>query len=77
MSNNRFMIDRKFAVILENEGISITEALKNSDLPDDLFSHQIPSLTAVEYIRFMETLKDLSIDKCTPIKIGSIENTVS
>lgn len=74
MSNNRFMIDRKFADIIENEGISITEALKKSDLPEDLFSHQIPSLTAIEYIRFMEALKDLTIDNCTPIKIGTIES---
>ncbi|MEQ8199768.1 MAG: AraC family transcriptional regulator [Clostridiaceae bacterium] len=74
MSNNRFMIDRKFADLIESVGISITEALKKSDLPEDLFSHQIPSLTAIEYIRFMEALKDLSIDEYTPIKIGTIEN---
>lgn len=74
MSNNRFMLDRKFADLIESVGISITEALKKSDLPEDLFSHQIPSLTAIEYIRFMEALKDLSIDECTPIKIGTIEN---
>lgn len=74
MSKNRFMIDRKFADLIEYVGISIREVLKKSDLPEDLFSHQIPSLTATEYIRFMETLKDLSIDECTPIKIGTIEN---
>lgn len=74
MSNNRFIIDRKFADLIESVGISITEALKKSNLPEDLFSHLIPSLTAIEYIRFMEALKDLSIDECTPIKIGTIEN---
>lgn len=74
MSNNRFMLDRKFADLIESVGISITEALKKSDLPEDLFSHQIPSLTSIEYIRFMEVLKDLSIDERTPIKIGTIEN---
>ncbi|GFP75522.1 AraC family transcriptional regulator [Clostridium fungisolvens] len=74
MPNNRFIIDRKFADLIESVGISITEALKKSDLPEDLFSHQIPSLTAIEYIRLMEALKDLSIDECTPIKIGTIEN---
>ena len=74
MSNNRFILDRKFAVLLESVGIIVTEALKKSDLPEDLFSHQIPSLTTHEYIRFMESLKELSIDKSTPIKIGTIEN---
>lgn len=74
MSNNRFILDRKFADLIESVGISITEALKRSDLPEDLFSHQIPSLTAFEYIRFMEALKELSIDDYTPIEIGTIEN---
>ena len=74
MSNNRFIIDRKFADLVESVGISITEALKKSNLPEDLFSHEIPSLTAIEYITLMEALKDLSIDECTPIKIGTMEN---
>lgn len=34
----------------------------------------MPSLTTNEYIRLMEALKELSIDECTPIKIGTIEN---
>lgn len=74
MSNNRFILDKKFADLIESVGISITETLKKSHLPEDLFSHQIPSLTAIEYIRFMEALKDLSVNECTPIKIGTIEN---
>lgn len=74
MSNNRFILDRKFSDLLESVGITVTEALKKSDLPEDLFSRQIPSLTTHEYIRFMESLKELSIDKSTPIKIGTIEN---
>lgn len=74
MSNNRFILDRKFADLLESVGIIVAEALKKSDLPEDLFNRQIPSLTTHEYIRFMESLKELSIDKSTPIKIGRIEN---
>ncbi|WP_294188498.1 AraC family transcriptional regulator [uncultured Clostridium sp.] len=74
MSNNRFILDRKFAALLESVGIIVTEVLKKSELPEDLFNRQIPSLTTHEYIRFMESLKALSIDKSTPIKIGTIEN---
>jgi len=74
MSNNRFILDRKFADLIDSVGISTIEALKKSDLPEDLFSHQIPSLTAIEYIRFMEALKELSIDECMPIEIGTMEN---
>lgn len=74
MSNNKFILDRKFADLIESLGISIAETLKKSNLPEDLFSHQIPSLTAIEYIRFMEMLKELSIDECLPIKISTIEN---
>lgn len=74
MSNNKFILDRKFAELIESLGISITEVLKKSNLPEDLFSHQIPSLTAIEYIKFMEILKELSNDECIPIRIGTIEN---
>ncbi|MFF2912054.1 helix-turn-helix domain-containing protein [Paenibacillus sp. NPDC057934] len=74
MSNNRVLMNRKFADLIENAGISITEALKKSDLPEDLFNRQISSLTVIEYIRFMEALKELSIDECTPIKIGTLES---
>lgn len=74
MSNNRFILDRKFADLLASVGILVTEALKKCDLPEDLFSHKMPSLTTNEYIRLMEALKELSIDECTPIKIGTIEN---
>lgn len=74
MSNNKFILDRKFAALIEGLGISIAEALKKSNLPEDLFSHQIPCLTVIEYIRFMEILKELSIDECLPIKLGTIEN---
>lgn len=74
MSNNRFILDRKFADLLESVGIIVAEALKKSDLPEDLFNRQIPSLTTHEYIRFMKSLKELSIDNSTPIKIGTIEN---
>lgn len=74
MANSRFILDRKFADLIESVGISITEVLKKSDLPEDLFSHKIPSLTTTEYIKLMKTLKELSIDECIPIKIGTIEN---
>ncbi|WP_238917839.1 AraC family transcriptional regulator [Clostridium sp. YIM B02555] len=74
MSTNKFILDRKFADLIENLGISIAEVLKKSNLPEDLFSHQMPSLTAIEYINFMEILKELSNDECIPIRIGTIEN---
>lgn len=74
MANNRFILDRKFAGLMESVGIVVTEVLKMSDLPEDLFSHQMPSLTAAEYIRFMEALKELSRDDFTPITIGTIGN---
>ncbi|AIF52951.1 AraC family transcriptional regulator [Pelosinus sp. UFO1] len=74
MSNKRFILERKFADLIGSLGISTTEALKKSDLPEDLFSHKSPSLTTIQCIRFMETLKELSIDECTPIKIGTIES---
>ncbi|OBZ07588.1 AraC family transcriptional regulator [Bacillus sp. FJAT-27264] len=74
MSNSRVVIDRRFDDLIEKIGISTIEALKKSDLPEDLFTRPISSLTAIEYIRFMEALKELSIDECAPIKIGTLES---
>lgn len=72
--SNKFILDRKFADLIESVGISIAEVLKKANLSENLFSHQIPSLSTIEYIKFMETLKALSDDDCIPIKIGTIEN---
>lgn len=74
MASNRFILDRKFADLIESFNISIQEVLKRATLPEDLFSHKSPSVTASQYIKFMDILKELSNDTCIPIKIATVEN---
>lgn len=74
MSKDIFIIDRKYISILEEACISISEVLKKADLPLDLLSHKTPSMNTEEYIRFMETIKDLSKNNELPIKISQLEN---
>ncbi len=71
---NKFILDRKYGDLLKSVGISIREALKRAQLPEDILSHKIPAMTIEEYIRFMNALRELSPDSSTPIKIGTIKN---
>lgn len=74
MTNNRFIMDRKFANLVESFGIVVNEVLKLAGLPEDLFIHKIPSLSSDEYMRFMLALRELSNDESLPIKIGTADN---
>lgn len=71
---NKFILDRKYGDLIESVGISTRDILKKSDLPEDFFSQKILSMTADEYIRFMEVIKELSSDDSIAIKLGSAEN---
>ncbi len=71
---DRFILDRKYADLLAYVGISAEEVLKKAQLPEDLFSHRMPSMSVPEYFRFMEVIGELSADNSVPIKIGTMEN---
>lgn len=66
---NKFILDRKYGDLLKSVGISIGEALRKSQLPEDILSHKVPSMTVEEYIRFMNALKELSLGSYTSISI--------
>lgn len=51
-------------------GFSIEEVLKKAMLPEDLFAHQTPNLTAEEYFRLMQAIDALSPDAQTPIRLA-------
>ena len=71
---NKFILDRRYKDLVESMGISIEESLRRSELSKDLFDNKVPSMTVEEYIRFMDTLKELAIDSSAPIKVAQIEN---
>lgn len=74
MSKNYFILDKKYSSMLEKLGLNTQEVLKKAQLPQYLFSQKSPVMTIDEYIRFMESIKELSKNESIAIKIGTIEN---
>lgn len=74
MSKNYFILDKKYSDLLEKLGLNTQEVLKKAQLPQDLFNRKSPVMTIEEYIRFMESIKELSKDDSLAIKMGTIEN---
>ncbi len=70
----KFILDRRYKDLVEMMEVSIEEALRKSQLPVDLFDHKIPSMMVEEYVRFIDTLKELAIDPSVRIKIGQMKN---
>ncbi len=65
-----FLIDKNYGAYLSKMGFSIDEVLKKAILPEDLFAHQTPNLTAEEYFRLMQAIDALSPDAQTPIRLA-------
>lgn len=74
MSKNYFILDKKYSDLLEKLGLNTQEVLKKAQLPQDLFNRKSPVMTIEEYIRFMESIKELSKNDFLAIKMGTIEN---
>lgn len=74
MSKNYFILDQKYSDVLKKLGLNTQEVLKKAQLPQDLFNRKSPVMTIEEYIRFMESIKELSKDDSLAIKMGTIEN---
>lgn len=74
MSKNYFILDKKYPDVLEKLGLNTQEVLKKAQLPQDLFNRKSPAMTIEEYIRFMDSMKELSEDDSLVIKMGAIEN---
>ena len=68
-----FLIDKNYGTYLSSMGFSMDEVLKKAMLPENLFARQAPSLTAVEYFRFMGAIDALSPDEQTPIRLAASE----
>ena len=74
MSKNYFILYKKYSDLLEKLGLNTQEVLKKAQLPQDLFNRKSPVMTIEEYIRFMESIKELSKNDSLAIKMGTIEN---
>lgn len=74
MSKNFFMVDKKYLDAIADLGLNPYEVIKKAQISEDLFNRKYSTMTIDEYIRFMESMKELSKDDSIPIKMGSIEN---
>lgn len=74
MSKNNFILDKKYSDVIQKLGLNTQEVLKKAQLPQDLFNRKSPTMTIDEYIRFMDSIKDLSENSSLAIKMATIEN---
>lgn len=67
---NRFIIDGRYGDLLKFYGISVEEALRKAELPEDVFSHKTPVMKEEDYFKFMEAVGTLVVDRETLVKIA-------
>lgn len=70
----RFPLEKNYSFLLESHGVSTEEVLRRARLPQDLFLHETPSVSAQEYYRFMEAIDDLVTDADLPIRLATADN---
>ena len=70
----RFPLEKNYAALLEQYGISAEEVLRRARLPLDLFAREAPSVNADEYYRFMAAIDESVNDRELPIRLATAEN---
>ena len=70
----RFPLEKNYAALLEQYGISAEEILLRARLPLDLFAREAPYVSAQEYYRFMLAIDETVDDKELPIRLATAEN---
>lgn len=69
-----FPLDKNYAALLFEYGISVEELLKRAGLPRDMFTRDNPCVTSEEYYRFMRAIEELIPDRKMPILLATAEN---
>ena len=70
----RFPLEKNYAALLAQYGISAEEILRRARLPLDLFARESPYVSAQEYYRFMFAIDESVDDKELPIRLATTEN---
>lgn len=70
----RFTLEKNYAGLLDQYGISAEEILRRARLPLDLFAREAPYVSAQEYYRFMLAIDETVDDKELPIRLATAEN---
>ena len=74
---DKYILDGQYGKYLEMIGVKVGEALKESGVPEDLFSRQKPMLDEADYYRFMNAVGKQITDPKLPIAIASADNIES
>ena len=74
---DKYILDGQYGKYLEMIGVKVGEALKESGVPEDLFSRKKPVLDEAGYYAFMEAVGDQITDPKLPIAIASADNIES
>lgn len=56
---NKFIVDGRYAELLNSYGIRVEEALRKAELPGDAFCHKAPVMEEDAYYRFMDAAGSL------------------
>lgn len=74
---NKFIVDGRYAELLNYYGIRVEEALRKAELPGDTFCHKAPVMKEEAYYRFMDAAGALIIDPQIPIQIACTDQIES
>lgn len=69
----RFILDGRYDQLLAAHGIDVAEALRKARLPEDVFCHRNPTMTAEGYYAFMEAVGRLCPDGATALALATGE----
>ena len=67
---DKFIVDGRYAELLNYYGVHVEEALRKAELPGDTFCHKVPAMREESYYRFMDAVGSLIIDPQIPIQIA-------
>ncbi len=70
---NRFILDGRYDQLLAAHGIDVAEALRKAKLPEGVFCHRNPTMTAEGYYAFMEAVGRLCPDGATALALATGE----
>ena len=74
---NKFIVDGRYAELLNYYGIRVEEALRKAELPGDTFCHKAPVMKEEAYYRFMDAAGALIIDPQIPVQIACTDQIES
>ena len=69
----KYILDGQYGKYLEMIGVKVSEALKASGVPEDLFSHKKPTLDEADYYRFMDAVGKQIKDPQLPITVATAD----